>query len=170
MKDMPPQIIKYRVTLVVIVISFLLSACGSTSTVKQPLSAAGSNVSDYRYKVADISSSSPDVPPEFISNLRKYLEKSLDKKGVLGKGKSAKNVTVKITDFKMTSRGKRLVLGMLAGKDLVKSTVNVTDPGSGKPLGSTVIESGDSLNSGQGPELFTSGHAKAIAKFLLGKG
>ncbi len=159
---------KYRITILLTIFTLLLSACGSTSTVKQSLNTPSGNLSKYHYQIVDISSSAQNVPEEFIDNLRKYLEKDLEKKGILGTDKSAKNVKVNITDFKMPGRGSRLVFGMLAGKDFVKSTVSVTESGSGKTLGVTEIESSDRLNSG-GPELFTSNHAKAISKFLLGK-
>ena len=149
--------------LAMVAISLLLGACGSTSTVKQPLRASG-----YQYQIVGISSSAPDVPEKFTKNLRKYLQKALSKNNSLGSNKSAKNVTIKINSFKMAGLGSRMLLGSFAGKDLVNTLVTVTDPNSGKTLGSATIESKDSL-AGGGPELFTSNHAKAIAKFLLGK-
>ncbi len=152
--------------LIVALLGLMLSACGGSSVVKH---AALDKAGEYRYQVGDISSSAPDVPEEFIRNLRKYLEKDLRKKGVLSTGKASKSVSINITNFKMPGRGSRLVLGMLAGKDFVTSKVTVTDSGSSKKLGDAEIESSDSMNSG-GPELFTSNHAKAISNFLLGKG
>jgi len=152
--------------LIVALLGLMLSACGGGSSVVKH--AALDKAGEYRYQIGDISSSAPDVPEEFIRNLRKYLEKDLSKKGVLSTGKSSKSVNINITDFKMPGRGSRLVLGMLAGKDFVTSKVTVTDSGSNKKLGDAEIESSDKLNSG-GPELFTNNHAKAISNFLLGK-
>ena len=109
--------------LIVALLGLMLSACGGSSVVKH---AALDKAGEYRYQIGDISSSAPDVPEEFIRNLRKYLEKDLSKKGVLSAGKPSKSVNINITDFKMPGRGSRLVLGMLAGKDLVTSKVTVT--------------------------------------------
>jgi len=143
----------------------VLTACGSTSSVRQALPAAQNG--KVSYQLADVGAKGVEVPAKFIKNLRKYLEKDLDKRGLLGSGEGARKVSVSITEFSMSQGASRL-LGAFAGKDFVKADINVVDAASNKIIGSTTIESKDGL-AGGGPELFTSNHAKAISKFLQGK-
>lgn len=144
----------------------VITACGSTNTVRQALPQATNG--SPTYQIADITSKAKDVPAKFEKDLRIYLEKDLKKRGMLGKGAQTRKVSVKITEFSMSKGANRFLLGALAGKDFVKAEVNVVDAASNELIGSTTIESKDRL-AGGGPELFTSYHAKAISKFLQGK-
>ncbi len=144
----------------------LVTACGSTSTVRKTLPAAENGRATYQ--LADVTAGVSEVPDKFIKDLRKYLEKDLKKQGMLGEGAGSRKVSVKITEFSMSKGASRVLLGAFAGGDFAKADVNVVDAGSGEIIGSTTIESKDKLASG-GPELFTSNHAKAISKFLQGK-
>ncbi|ASJ76054.1 DUF4410 domain-containing protein [Granulosicoccus antarcticus] len=156
---------KRRTILSLVLVSAFITACGSNSDVQLALPATDGT---QLYQIANISSSAADVPDKFESNLRKYLEKDLKKKGMLATGNAARKVDVTITEFKMSKGVSRILLGGLAGKDSVQTKINVIDTASNKSIGISNIESTDGL-AGGGPELFTSNHAKAISKFLQGK-
>lgn len=139
----------------------MVTSCGTTNTVKQAIPVASDG---NLYQIADISATA-DVPEKFKSNLRKYLEKDLKKRGVFADGAGSHTVSVKITEFKMSTGVSRILLGGLSGADYVKAQVTVLEKASNQVVGDTTIESKDKLASG-GPELFTSYHAKAISEFL----
>jgi len=144
----------------------ILTGCGTTNSVKQPLPAnTGSKAT---YQVANIEAKSGDVPQKFKNDVRKYLEKDLKKKGMLAKGEGHRKVNVTITEFQMAEGASRLLFGAFAGKDYVKADINVIDSASNKVIGATTITSQDKM-AGGGTELFSSYHAKAISKFLQGK-
>ena len=153
-----------RLLLGIALSTLFLTACGSTNTVRQPLPESASG--NFTYKIVKITSSAPEVPEKFKENLRKYLNESLDKQGLLTDGNSTRDVSIDITEFSM-SQGATRLLGALAGKDQAISAVNVVDTASNELIGSSTIESTDRL-AGGGPELFTSNHAKAISNFLQG--
>ena len=159
---------KRRTFIAIALTTAVITACGSTSQVRQALPDPAQGTGSLQYQVADISASVEDVPGRFEADLRKYLEKDLKKHGILASDKPTRKVSIRISEFSMAKGASRVLLGALAGKDYVKADINVVDTASNKIIGSTTIESSDRLAGGS-PVLFASHHAKAISDFLQGK-
>lgn len=156
---------KRRAFISIALATLAITACGSTTQVRQALPPAAEGASVQQYEIVNISSPSTEVPGRFESDLRKYLNKDLKKHSMLATGNPTRKVNIKIIEFTMAKGASRVLLGGLAGKDNVRADVNVIDSASNKIIASVTIESTDRLAGGS-PVLFASNHAKAISAFL----
>ncbi|WP_175455664.1 DUF4410 domain-containing protein [Pseudoxanthomonas sp. CF385] len=78
----------------------------------------------------------------------------------------AVHVKVTITAYRMRHGAARALVGIMAGKDTVLSTVQVLDPATGQELGRLNVESGNTTAVGSAGGLLR-GHADEIADFVL---
>ena len=157
-----------RRVLVVLVLSAMLAACGSTSQIRQPVEPM--NAANAVFTVEKPVNAVPkdgDQPAEhFLSAITSYLRSELAKNGRLAKeGQDALKIDIKVTEFRMRSGVTRMMFGIFAGKDGIASEVSVRDS-SQKVLGGSTVSTYNVMAVG-GEEDIARMHAEEIAKTLL---
>ena len=156
--------------IVFILAALLLAACGSTAKITKPVevSALPTGV-PLTYHVGTIDSQVDGVPAHFIAAIRNHLDAELRRHGLLGSDDtSTHTVRIQITDYRMRGAATRFMFGILAGKDGVKSNVQVVTHDSGELAGESDISTFNTT-AVVGPEWLAEMHGKKIAEFLAGK-
>lgn len=139
----------------------LLAGCiGTSSTVARPnASAVGSKL---WYTVDNPGG----MTPEGMQVLRARLDERFVAVRTADGTQGAVHVKVTVTAYRMRHGAARALVGIMAGKDTVLSTVQVLDPATGQELGRINVESGNATAVGSAGGLL-SGHADEIADFVL---
>jgi hypothetical protein len=149
-----------------------LTACGSTSQVLDRLDNPTS-LSDLpnRYIVGKVYSSIENVPDEFLTSISENVAAELKERNLYEENNSAPAniVNVEIINYRMRNEVNRLMLGILAGKDGVKTIVRVFDRQSEKQIGKMYVSSYNLTNLG-GQDTISSSLAKKIVFTLSGEG
>lgn len=139
-----------------------LSACGTSSQVTQRYAPAPGD--QFAYSIDNRGGMSE----ENLATLRTSLDSQLRGAGLLAATPSSagRHVTITINEYRMHHGAARALVGIMAGKDTIRSTVQVTDR-DGNVLGSGEIDSGNATAWGTTGGL-VEGHAEEIANFLRG--
>jgi ribosomal protein S3 len=157
-----------RRALAIFAISVLVSACGSTSQIRQPVEplSAATAVFSVEKPVNAVPKDSDQPPEHFLNAITSYLKRDLEKNGRLAKeGQDALKIDIKVTEFRMRSGVSRMMFGILAGKDGIASEVSVRDSAQ-KVVGSATVSTFNVMAVG-GEEDIARMHAEEIAKALL---
>lgn len=109
------------------------------------------------------------MTPEGLAVLRGRLDERFVAVRAADGAPSAVQVRVTVTRYRMRHGAARALVGVMAGKDTVLSTVQVIDPVSGQELGRLDVESGNATAVGSAGGLLR-GHADEIADFVLAGG
>ena len=141
-----------------------LAACGTSSQVVQRYAAAPGE--QFAYSIDNPGGMSA----ENLATLRAELDRQLSAAGALAAGQAGatRRVAIRIHEYRMRHGASRALVGIMAGKDTIRSTVTVSDA-SGKVLGSSEIDSGNATAWGTTGGL-VEGHASEIVAFLRGGG
>jgi hypothetical protein len=151
-----------------ILVALVLSACGSTTKVTKPIDVDPAVSSGPRVYQIETIERPADVPEAFVSNVQGRLDAELKERGLLGDDKSATHrVQVRITEYRMRHGVARVMLGVLAGKDGVKSTVKVLDRKTGELIGESDVSTFNAAAIG-GPGSIAEMHGEEIVDFLAG--
>lgn len=156
-----------RVKLIVIVgLSLFLAACGSISQVLDRMDNPAT-LSDLpnRYIVGKVYSSIENVPESFISSISKNVIAELKEKNIYEENQTAPAniINIEIINYRMRSEINRLVLGLLAGKDGVKTIVRIVDKDSNKQIGKMYVSSYNLTNLGGEDHISISLSEKIVA-------
>jgi hypothetical protein len=139
-----------------------LAACGSTSKVLDRLDNPAT-LSDLpnRYIVGKVYASIENVPDEFITSISENVAAELKQRNLYEDNEAAPAnfINVEIINYRMRNEVNRLMLGILAGKDGVKTIVRVTDRDSKKMIGKMYVSSYNLTNLG-GEDTISSSLAK----------
>ena len=157
-----------RRAIVILAISVLVAACGSTSQIRQPIEpvSAATAVFSVEKPVNAVPRESDQPAEHFLSTITSYLRTELAKNGRLAKeGDDALKIDIKVMEFRMRSGVSRMMFGIFAGKDGIASEVSVRDS-SQKVLGSSTVSTFNVMAVG-GEEDIARMHAEEIAKTLL---
>lgn len=149
-------------TVLALLSALALAACGTSSQVVQRYTPAAGE--QFAYTIENPGG----MIPEDLQTLRTSLDGQLRAAGLLAATPSSaqRKVTITIDEYRMRHGAARALVGIMAGKDTIRSTVKVTDA-NGRVLGSTQVESGNSTALGTTDGLIE-GHAEEIANFLRG--
>ena len=141
-----------------------LTACiGTSSTVARPNAAApGSRL---WYSIDNTAG----MTPQGLAVLRSRLDERFVPVRTTEGAPGAVHVKITVTSYYMRPGAARALVGIMAGKDRVLSTVQVLDPSSGQELGRLNVESGNATAVGSAGGLLR-GHADEIADFVLAGG
>ena len=147
--------------LIVVALTVTLAACiGTSSNVTRPnASAVGSKL---WYTVDNPGG----MTPEGMTVLRSRLDERFVAVRAADGYPGAVHVKVTVTAYRMRHGAARALVGIMAGKDTVLSTVQVLDPATGQELGRLNVESGNATAVGSAGGLLR-GHADEIADFVL---
>lgn len=106
---------------------------------------------------------------EALGIFKAKLDTDLSAGGLLATPASAaaRRVDIHVTTYRMRHGAARGLLGVMAGKDTIESTVRIVDAATGKVLGTTQVESGNATAMGTSRGLIE-GHAEEIVQFLRG--
>lgn len=150
-----------RALLFAAALPFLLAACiGTSSKVARPNAAAtGSKI---WYTVENPGG----MTPEGLTVLRGRLDERFVAVRAAEGTPGSVHVRVTVTAYRMRHGAARALVGIMAGKDTVLSTVQVLDPATGQELGRLNVESGNATAVGSAGGLLR-GHADEIADFVL---
>lgn len=150
-----------RALILATALPFFLAACiGTSSKVARPnASAVGSKL---WYTVENPGG----MTPEGLTVLRSRLDERFIAVRTAEGAPDAVHVKVTVTSYYMRPGAARALVGIIAGKDRVLSTVQVIDPVTGHELGRIHVESGNATAVGSAGGLLR-GHADEIADFVL---
>lgn len=109
------------------------------------------------------------MTPEGLAVLRTRLDERFIAVRAMEGAPGAIQVKVTVTRYRMRHGAARALVGIMAGKDTVLSTVQVLDPMTGQELGRLDVESGNATAVGSAGCLLR-GHADEIADFVLAGG
>lgn len=139
-----------------------LAACGTSSQVTRPYAPASGERFAYTIDNAG------GMSAENLATLRAGLDRQLSAAGALAAtpAGASRKVGIRINEYRMRHGAARALVGIMAGKDTIRSTVEVRDAG-GQLLGSSEIDSGNSTAWGTTGGL-VEGHASEIVAFLRG--
>jgi hypothetical protein len=148
---------------------FILSACGSSAVVNKSLNDLP-NRDHAKFTVESIKSDAEGVPDHFLAAINEYLKAELDKKNLLEQTDSnaAYKINILVSEYRMRSGVSRVMLGALAGKDGVESTVTITDPVTGEIAGESAVSTFN-VTAVAGMEDVAKMHAEEISEFVSGK-
>ena len=112
--------------LILLLLSSLLSACGSHSVVQQQLDTSYFLQQDNKLlKIGEIKAETNRIPEHFIIALKGYLKQELSQRELLYKEEQNINcnciINIDITYYRMRSDFTRMMFGVMAGKDGVDS-------------------------------------------------
>lgn len=140
--------------------ALLLSACSTTSTVRQHYAASPQDT--YWYALHG----NEDTDAEALGMLRRQLDEKLGQARLSGtKGSpDTRQIDITITHYYMRSNGARFWAGIMAGRDKVKSTVEVKDA-QGATVAAFDVESTNTSAWGTSEGLIGK-HAQEIAERL----
>ena len=149
-----------RILFTAILVTLLTGCIGTSSKVARPNAAvAGSKL---WYSVEN----SGGMTPEGLAVLRGRLDERFAAVRAAEGTAGAVHVRVTVTQYRMRHGAARALIGVMAGKDTVRSTVQVLDPATGQELGRLEVDSGNATAVGSAGGLLR-GHADEIADFVL---
>lgn len=147
--------------LLLITLPFFLAACiGTSSKVARPNAAATGSKLWYTVE------NPGGMTPEGMTILRSRLDERFVAVRAADGTPDAVHVKVTVTAYRMRHGAARALVGIIAGKDTVLSTVQILDPATGQELGRLNVESGNATAVGSAGGLLR-GHADEIADFVL---
>ena len=151
-------------------LALLIAACSSTHVVKKPIQPFTESYQG-KYVIKSIEDKSEKIVPDhFLDAIKGYLKAELTKRHMVADEKSApdREIAILVTYYRMRSGFTRMMFGVMAGKDGVRSTVTVLHAKTGEVLGSSEVDTYNVLAVG-GESDIARMHAEEIANFLEGK-
>jgi len=146
----------------IILLSLVLAGCGTSGQIRT----AYPNVSTDRftYEVAN----TDGMSDEALSILKARLDSQLAAQDRRANGAEldAKKIHIEISNYSMRHGAARALMGIMAGKDSIKSGVKIIDAG-GTVLGQMDVDSGNATAWGTSRGLIE-GHADEIVEFATG--
>lgn len=152
-----------RLLLLAALAAMLTGCIGTSSNVARP------NSSQVGSKLWYTVENPGGMTPEGLAVLRGRLDERFVAVRAAEGTPGAVQVRVTVTRYRMRHGAARALVGIMAGKDTVLSTVQVIDPTSGQELGRLDVESGNATAVGSAGGLLR-GHADEIADFVLAGG
>lgn len=115
-----------------------VAACGGPKEVAAPVPATPQMAAAAgKGYVAGSVTSAIETPAGIVDFLKEGLVEQIVSQGKAPKpGVRGVEVNVEIIDWRVVPKGARVFVGVWMGKDFIKSRVTLTDPASGKSLGS----------------------------------
>lgn len=154
-----------KVTAVLLVIaSALLAGCGTGSKIETD------NRLSHNDQLRLELTAPPTAKAQGIQILRDRLIEGLSSNGLLAADTddSARIVHVNVTNYTMRHGASRALLGIMAGRDKVLSSVTITDPKTNKVLSAFEVESTNSTAWGTSRGLLED-HADEVVAIIKGK-
>jgi hypothetical protein len=151
----------------VVLISGLLAACGSSQSVVKQMDRPATVVARFHLdSIEDRSGES--APGQFLASIQGYLESDLKQQNLLAADVDrAPRAHIEVTNYRMRGGITRAMFGAMAGKDGVESKVTVLAPGSDQVIGASDVSTFNIMAFG-GPDDIARMHADKIAAFLAG--
>lgn len=146
----------------VLLLSLFLTACGTSSQVRSDYARAADD--RFTYDVVNTGGMSEEA----LGIFQERLTAALQERGQLAEsnGSDARTIRVEITNYRMRHGSARALVGIMAGRDSIRSDVRILDAG-GTVLGEIEIDSGNSTAWGTSRGLIQ-GHAQEIVDFATG--
>jgi len=145
--------------LMIVVLALALSACGTSSQVRESYSRAPSD--KFTYEVVN----TDGMSDEGLTILKTQIDSMLAARGQRAAGTelNAKKLNIEITNYYMRHGATRFFAGIMAGRDSIRSTVKITDA-AGTVVGQTDVDSKNATAWGTSSGLIE-GHAAEIVDF-----
>lgn len=144
----------------------LLSGCAATSNVIQKYQP------DQTYKLNYSLSAAPEVevPDEVLKTMQNQIQKSLSEQNLLASEVDDKfhKAEILITHYRMRPDVARLLVGIMAGCDKIKSKVTISDSNTKKIIGEAEFESNVCAAWGVASQVIEA-HIEKIANYLSNK-
>lgn len=142
----------------------LLVGCGSTMKVSKQYQPDSNAVFNYKFETG-----ATVVPMPAMEILKNRLNTESGKRNILATGdQSASQVSIIFNEYKMRADGARIMAGIFAGTDAIRTLVIVNDTDNTETLGEFSVVSKNSTAWGTTKSLIE-GHADKIIKYLSGE-
>jgi hypothetical protein len=160
------QVKKMKKIIIAAVALFVLSACGSSTAVKNQLN-FGANAGAVKYKIAPITHDkiAGNVDEKITDRIVSQLTEILQGQNMLQAGSGqAYTVAIDLVQYRVKNGSLRFFTGAMSGEEFIESVVTVKDS-SGKSFGSATVRTYNvsAFNT------MAAQHAKEIAAFLTKK-
>lgn len=150
-----------RLLILTAIAAFSLTGCiGTSSSVARPNSAAPGSKLWYTVE------NPGGMTPQGLTVLKTRLDERFQAVRVVDGSPGAVHVKITVNSYYMRPGAARALVGIMAGRDSVLSTVQVLDPSTGQELGRLNVDSGNATAVGSAGGLLR-GHADEIADFVL---
>ncbi len=148
--------------LIIVSMVIALSACGTSSQVRTSYAPAASDKFTYEIINTD------GMSDAGLTTLKEKLDAALAARGqrAAGTEPDAKKLNIEITNYYMRNGAARILVGIMAGVDSVRSTVKITDA-SGTVLGQADVNTKNATAFRTSDGLIES-HANEIVDFASG--
>ena len=152
-----------------IMIIFLISACGSSTHISKNVDEA-LIVNKTKFNIGNIQCQINDVPEHFLSALKGYLITELKKRNIYTEDITDKpcSINISVNYYRMRTGFTRMMFGVFAGKDGVESTVSIFDPKTNNIRGESNVSSFNMMAIGEMDDIAKM-HAEEIAEFVAGE-
>ena len=146
----------------IIVLSLILCGCSTTSKIRDSYAYDASDKFTYQVNNPD------EMTEEGVAILKARLDSRLASLGKLSDGTepNARKININITSYYMRHAAARVMVGIMAGADTIKSVVVITDA-EGKELGRIDLYSQNITILGTAKGLIE-GHADKVVDFVTG--
>lgn len=111
-----------------------------------------------------------EVPAEVLETMRSQIRAGLSDRNLLATKDEDKflKADILITEYRMRSNAARLLVGIMAGCDTIKSKVTIVDSSSEKTVGQSVFESNECAAWGVSAQVIEA-HTKKVIDYLSGR-
>lgn len=126
-----------------IALIFVLTGCGSSSSVMQPMpKATAMGEAPAKYFAGEFSPGSTDIPSHILNAIKGHLDATLQKNALAAQSEYVNRLRIDgtVTYYRMRSGFSRMMFGVFAGKDGVECEIRLIDP-AGKTVGKLKVES-----------------------------
>lgn len=148
--------------LMIVAMALALSACGTSSQVRENYSRVAGD--KFTYEVVN----TDGMSDEGLAMLKSQIDSMLTARGqrAAGTESDARKLNIEITNYYMRHGATRFFAGIMAGRDSIRSTVKITDQ-AGNVLGQTDVDSTNATAWGTSGGLIES-HAREVVDFATG--
>jgi hypothetical protein len=150
----------------IVVICFFLSGCGAKSNVVKPYQFD----SNLKLNFSVLKNEPVEIPSENLETIQKKIQEGLSEKNLLATNddKKYRKAEILITSYRMRPDAARLIVGIMAGCDNIKSNVVITDPETNNKIGESEISIEECAAWGVSSQVIAA-YSKEVVNYLTGK-
>lgn len=149
-----------------LIVFLFLTGCGASSNVIKNYHADKNS----KLKFSLVSQESIDVPNEVLETMRTQIQTGLSERNILASSgdERFRKATILITAYRMRPNAARLLVGILAGCDTIKSNVIVVDQPTSITVGESELEYEECAAWGVASQVI-SAYTESVVEYLVGE-
>ncbi len=147
---------------------FVLTACGGNTIAQKPLLLSSQEKPSFAIETVTQKVSDKTVPDDILTMVKDSTQNELRQAGYLNTDNPLYKVDVTLIEYRMRNTFNRVMWGVMAGSDKLRSVVVVKDR-AGNTVGEATVGNFDATALAGGKGTVTAAHGKEIAYFLMGR-